>query len=476
MKEILSKKNIFFCILLVIPIFLFSFFVNIDSGDEIINFQSLIKMLNGYTIYKDFNVIVTPIFFVLGELFLEIFGKNILIFRIYNVLIFIFLFISIYLTLRKLKISKEFSIFTVLLLLTILSSFIKVGANYNVLAIAFYILGSIIYKREKSFKNIILQGTFMFIVFFTKQNIGVYYIVAIAFLNMLSKDGILENLKQTAKELLVFFILLLASSLVMSLKGNFIEFIDYVFLGMGDFASKNFAIAEGTEILILIYFLSSALIYFLYISFIKKKKLTTQEEKNLVIFSFFLNLTAFPILNMYHTSFAIILNLVMLIVILNKEIKVNSKILSYINIVVLICMNIYGISGVFKLERDSLIVDKISNYFGGFMEQKLQEKIELVDNYILEEGKKENRVVIISEKAALYMIPLNINNGDFDLAFVGNLGKNGESKLIEKVKNSENTKYLIDKNIYWQISLNLRNYIITNLEKTGDIGGFEIYE
>ena len=139
-------------------------------------------------------------------------------------------------------------------------------------------------------------------------------------------------------------------------------------------------------------------------------------------------------------------------------------------------MNIYGISGVFKLERDSLIVDKISNYFGGFMEQKLQEKIELVDNYILEEGKKENRVVIISEKAALYMIPLNINNGDFDLAFVGNLGKNGESKLIEKVKNSENTKYLIDKNIYWQISLNLRNYIITNLEKTGDIGGFEIYE
>ena len=126
MKEILSKKNIFFCILLVIPIFLFSFFVNIDSGDEVINFQSLIKMLNGYTIYKDFNVIVTPIFFVLGELFLEIFGKNILIFRIYNVLIFIFLFISIYLTLRKLKISKEFSIFTVLLLLTMLSSFIKV--------------------------------------------------------------------------------------------------------------------------------------------------------------------------------------------------------------------------------------------------------------------------------------------------------------------------------------------------------------
>ena len=207
-----------------------------------------------------------------------------------------------------------------------------------------------------------------------------------------------------------------------------------------------------------------------------KSKIIDSKEKDLIIFSIFLNLTAFPIVNMYHTSFAIILNLVMLIVILNKEIKVNSKILSYINIVVFVCINIYGISGVFKLERDSLIVDKTSNYFGGFIKQNLQEKIELIDNYILEESKKENRIVIISEKAALYMIPLNINNGDFDLAFVGNLGKNGENKLIEKVKNSENTKYLIDKNIYWQISLNLRNYIITNLEKTGDIGGFEIYE
>ena len=101
MKEIRNKQNIYFCSLLVIPIFLFSFFVNIDSGDEIINFQSLVKMLNGYTIYEDFNAIVTPIFFVLGKFFLGILGKNIFIFRIYNVLIYTFLFISAYLVLRK---------------------------------------------------------------------------------------------------------------------------------------------------------------------------------------------------------------------------------------------------------------------------------------------------------------------------------------------------------------------------------------
>ena len=475
MKEIRNKQNIYFCSLLVIPIFLFSFFVNIDSGDEIINFQSLVKMLNGYTIYEDFNAIVTPIFFVLGKFFLGILGKNIFIFRIYNVLIYTFLFISAYLVLRKLNISKKFSTFAILLFVIMLSPFIKVGANYNVLAIAFYIFGIYMYSRKNSIKNIFLQGIVMFLVFFTKQNIGIYYILAILILNMLSKDSFLVKLKLTLKEISVFLVLILISSLVMILKGNFISFVNYAFLGMKDFASKNFALAEGTEFLILIYFLSSVLIYFVYIFFMKSK-IIDSKEKDLIIFSIFLNLTAFPIVNMYHTSFAIILNLVMLIVILNKEIKVNSKILSYINIVVFVCINIYGISGVFKLERDSLIVDKTSNYFGGFIEQNLQEKIELIDNYILEESKKENRIVIISEKAALYMIPLNINNGDFDLAFVGNLGKNGENKLIEKVKNSENTKYLIDKNIYWQISLSLRNYIITNLEKTGDIGGFEIYE
>ena len=110
-----------------------------------------------------------------------------------------------------------------------LSPFIKVGANYNVLAIAFYIFGIYMYSRKNSIKNIFLQGIVMFLVFFTKQNIGIYYILAIVILNMLSKDSFLVKLKLTLKEISVFLVLILISSLVMILKGNFISFVNYAF-------------------------------------------------------------------------------------------------------------------------------------------------------------------------------------------------------------------------------------------------------
>lgn len=477
MKKILERRNIFFCILLFVPIFLFSFFTNIDAGDEIINFQSVIKMVNGNLIYRDFNVIVTPLFFIIGKGLLYLFGSNIFLFRIYNVFIFAFLFISIYLLLKKLKISKSLSIFTILVFLLFLSPYIKVGANYNILAIALYIFGIYIYKKENTIKNIFLQSLAMFLIFFTKQNIGIYYVIAIILSNLfLDTKNLKENIKLTIKEISIFLIFVLISSIIMFAEGNFFDFINYAFLGMSEFTQGNFAIAEDSEVLILIYFLSSILIYALYLFLIKKHIIYDANEKNIFIFSIFLNITAFPIINMYHSSFAIILNLVMLVIIINKEIHIKEKIWIVANIFLFIAINIYGLSGALKLTNSELIVDKNSKYYGGFINQDLKNEISNITNYILEENDNGNRVIVFSEKAALYMVELNLNNGEFDLPFVGNLGKDGENKLIEKIKNLENTKILLDREIYWQIPLKVREFIITNLKNIGDIGGFKIYE
>ena len=76
-----KKKSILFCVLIFVSICLYSFLLKVDVGDEIINMQSIVKMLNGNLIYKDFNVIITPLFFYLGKIFLS-FADNILAFRI----------------------------------------------------------------------------------------------------------------------------------------------------------------------------------------------------------------------------------------------------------------------------------------------------------------------------------------------------------------------------------------------------------
>lgn len=77
------------------------------------------------------------------------------------------------------------------------------------------------------------------------------------------------------------------------------------------------------------------------------------------------------------------------------------------------------------------------------------------------------------------MIPLNRYNKNYDLLLKGNLGYNGEDKLIKEISNSENIQYLILKDEYdknWQISLKVINYVKENKTKIGQIDIFDIYE
>jgi len=127
-------------ILLIVPLSIIAINSELIIGDEIWNFQNVMKMVNGRKIYVDCNVIVTPIFYFLGQLFVWIFGSNILGFRIYNIFIFLILLLSSFYIFKCLKIEKiKACIYTFLIFLFVMP-YISVGANYNVLAIAFYLL------------------------------------------------------------------------------------------------------------------------------------------------------------------------------------------------------------------------------------------------------------------------------------------------------------------------------------------------
>ena len=87
MKErILKKINPDFIAIFIFAILIGSinFYIKFEINDELWNFSNVYKMCNGYQIYKDLNVIITPLFFYLGELFLKVFGTNYFSFKIYN--------------------------------------------------------------------------------------------------------------------------------------------------------------------------------------------------------------------------------------------------------------------------------------------------------------------------------------------------------------------------------------------------------
>ena len=56
-----------------IIVYAFIYLVLVVSGDELWNFNNAYKMYNGYTLYKDSNLIITPFFFYIAYALFDIF-------------------------------------------------------------------------------------------------------------------------------------------------------------------------------------------------------------------------------------------------------------------------------------------------------------------------------------------------------------------------------------------------------------------
>ena len=109
MNKTINKFQNIVLVILIIFIAIYIVFLNrLEVADELWNFQNVCKMSNGLKIYVDANVIITPIFFYIANILFNIFGANMLVFRLYNILIYILILIACYRILRNLKVSKNF--------------------------------------------------------------------------------------------------------------------------------------------------------------------------------------------------------------------------------------------------------------------------------------------------------------------------------------------------------------------------------
>lgn len=194
MEKIKKHDNLILLIVITIFSAVAVFSVRLRTGDEIWNFANIYKMVNGYQIYKDANVIITPIFFIIGEIAFKTIGANYFIFRILDSLIYSTMILIIYNILKQLKIRKRNALLYTLIIHYIMYTIVHGGANYNVLAILFVLLGIYItlkYNNTKKFT--ILNGIIIYLIIFTKQNIGVYYLIGTILMRIFKQKGY-ENL------------------------------------------------------------------------------------------------------------------------------------------------------------------------------------------------------------------------------------------------------------------------------------------
>ena len=352
------------------------------------------------------------------------------------------------------------------------------------MALLFCILGVYFLIKEKTRKNIIIQAIITILVILTKQNIGIYYLIGNIIYIIFSENALKTKIKEILKYMSIIILGGLIFILYLLMDNNLYNFLSYTFGGVLEFANENI-IFDYPAIIYMISIISINILMSIF--FIKKEIITQKQKENikiLLIFSVVLAGACYPIFNWMHImmgTYLMIINIVYMIYILFEDFKEKiKKIVTIINIVIILVM--IGFSSYSMYEWIKAVTSAEYPYlweepfFGGIISKENYEENIKIIQYIQE---NEKNVIVCSNKAGLYMVPLNRNNGDFDLPFKGNFGIEGENGLIEKVKKMENTQFLISNNenedIY-QESKKVKEYIRNNKRHVGEIGDFDIYE
>ena len=386
-------------ILEYIIIFIIPFIYNLLNSnitlDEIWNYGFAYNISTGLIPYKDFNMIVTPLYPYITAIFLKLLGNNLLILHLFNS--GIFLIIYHYLK----KILPKTYLFTFLLYL------FYSQPNYTFLCLLFLILLIYIDDDNNSIKKKdYLIGFIIGLTFLTKQNIGIFLAIPTIF----TKD-----IKRIFKRFISFLIPIFIFIIILIISNSLYEFIDYCFLGLNSFAGNNKIVSKYIILSII------GIIYSLY------KYLKTKEIKYIYILSF--QFISYPIFDSYHTGIPFMIVMGHMISDLKYIRKNILNIVTSLLFIIFISLQITNIykgeysfnkySQLFKyriINTDNLTYfNNVSNY--------------LKDNYT-------DNYYFLMQNAYIHKLENNIPINKYDLLNNGNLGSKGIDKIINEIDNN----------------------------------------
>lgn len=487
MKKIDKYDVITFIICLILDTGI-AFAIEFYANDELWNFSNIYKMTNGFLIYKDLNVIITPLFFYIGEGLFKILGSSYLTFRIYNVILVTGFMYFIYMIFKEVKMSKKVaSLLSIIVGMAFILPFVGAGANYNLMAIELFVLGMFLnIKIDKNSRwSPWIQGIIAFLIFYTKQNVGIYYLAAAFFMHLvlaIKEKEVKREIIQYIKQVSIFTALFGTALVSLYVKGNLYDFIDMCFLGIHDFANNNVGF-DWVRVIVILVSVTGIIYSFLMI----KLKNVDKEIKamNLILLPYmlFAMLVMYPIFNVYHIYLATIPTIIFFTVNVYKTFLcdfVNAekmeKIYKY---------SVIAITSIYIIVLATTAYGYVKNlntyiepYYGSRINSEQIEKINKIVDYMKDNNEKGIDVKVISHTADLYMNVLNKNNGKLDLPFYGNFGSKGEQGIIDEINNLKNCRILIlkDDAIFYQESKKVIEYIKNNLEADGEIGDYLIYK
>lgn len=438
----MGKKIILF-ILIMVLIFLYTYFVLTLHFDEIWNYGFSYNIANGLVPYLDFNFVVTPLYPMLGAVFIKIFGHHLYGVHILNALV-----ITIMIFLMKKEIGKK--VFIVLPILLLVAYF-----SYNLFCLfLMVILLYFVYHENKikySDEVIALIVSFLFL---TKQNIGILCFIPMIYY---SKNRI-KSFISFCIPVFIFLIYLLWNNALY-------QFIDYCFLGLFDFGKGNSIYDFFIFWLFIVIFLLSDLFH-------------SKFKNKLSFYVLMFQTIALPIIDSYHFLVGFVLFLYYILMV--KKTK-NYKYKYYF---------IISLATFFLIQGDFcnhyyLYNDKKSFMYLRPFDSIIQKGVDGVGNYILEQSKVYgDNIYLFSSNAYLIKMNIGYNLNKFDLINNGNMGYHGDFQYIQEIdKTCKGEKCLFvmgmseitfDNNS--QLNRDILNYVSKNYNKVEELYGFSIYK
>ena len=435
-KKFKQNKNL---IIELFIIFLITLVYNLIfaelTHDEVWNYGFASNISNGLLPYKNFNMVLTPLYPFLGSIFLIIFGKNLVVFHIFNAIMCTIIFYLI----KKLVPSGYYIVYAFLLLFSL--------PNYNLLCLLLLYL--LMYMEDKKLNDYLI-GIVLGLTFLTKQNIGIMLCVPTLF----TKD-----IKRILKRIIGFSIPNIIFLIYLLITDSLYDFINYTILGLSSFASNNILISIWVTLTII------AIIYLIYVYFKHK------DIKAIYLLSF--QVMAFPIIDTYHV-------LIPFIPVLGYFLSNLKLVIKIIKIAFLIFIVTLFFTSSKEYIKDEIDYPNKTNFYScRKLDKNTTEYIKLLSKYVSE---NKDNIFIISGNAYLLKLEANISINKYDLLNEGNLGKNGDIKIINEIKdfcNNNKCLFLISENeinnSLSQINKNIVNYVKNTYKETDKISIYTIY-
>ena len=439
----IKHKNILIGISLFIIFFFFNYLKGKLSIDEIWNYGFAYNIKNGMIPYRDFNMILTPLYSYILALFIVIFGNS--FFSIITLNCILSTFIEFLLIKKHGKKG--------LLFLPVLSciSF----SSYNLLSLLLFII-FISINNSKYKDNQYLIGFIISLMVLTKQTIGGLLFIASFIFSKRKKDYLIGFLP-----LCIIFLLYLFFT------NSLYNFFDYCLFGMVDFTNDNtFSSTDFTIILFIIPFI--LILYFL----------TTEKFKNKeLLYILLFQIMAFPIFDFSHICISVI-PILSYFFTYNNCSNIINKIKLYLTTFIFVMTLFIHVNCLIFLDAN-IYHNKNSFLNNNLLPFDIDDFVYSINDEI-KRTYNEYTIFHLNTFAYLYKLETNEKINKYDLTNTGNMGYNGEEKWINEINNyCQNNKCLIVlehfKDINKQLSIKINNYVTNNYKFEKTIGVYDLY-